>query len=150
MTRRRGSTLVPAVFLWLTACFVGCSSEQSVDLGTIDEIAGLVGISAPKGGNPPKAVAGVSPKLSSGLVDALAKQSNDVEAVVRVLIDSKGDAIGVRIVEYRPSDSPEAERYATEVSQSVWDWRYESAERDGSPVRAYLDLAFRYDAGAGG
>ena len=134
---------------------VGCQSDgdREIELGPAGDIAGLVGASAQRGGEPPEVLAGSSPGLSRDVTEALQESDRGFAATIRVLIGHDGNVIGVKVLETPPEDSPVARQYAEEVSESVWRWRYKAARQDGSPVRSYLDLSFRHggnDASASG
>ena len=76
---------------------------------------------------------------------ALEDSQQEIEVDLRVMVNADGEPFGVRVLETRPAGSTAAEQYAAELSQAVWDWKYEAAQRDRTAVSAYLDLKFRYD-----
>jgi hypothetical protein len=129
----------------LAALAFGCiSEEQEVELGPVENIAGLVGASAQAGGDPPVLLAGASPRLSRSVTAALGETKHEVQAVLRVLIGADGEPFGVKVLETNPSDLAVAQEYAEALSQAVWKWEYEAARRNNTAVKGYLDLKFQY------
>ena len=135
-----GKVLTIGVLL-VAVLAAGCSSEdQRVDLGPVEDIAGLIKATAQRGTRPPQLVAGASPKISTKLIDALEQSTSDARVVVRVLITGDGEVLGVRIVEVHPTESDFSQQYAQAISDAVWNWQY----NPGSTGKDYLDLTFQY------
>ena len=142
-----------AVLRWMLLAFAlllaACSesAQREVEVGPPDAIAGLVGAFASEQEHPPELVAGASPELSAELERALRALRQEVKATLRVVVAADGSPIGVAVVETVPADSQLARRYGDELADDVWLWQYDAARRNGAPVRAYLDLKFRYGGG---
>jgi len=96
-----------------------------------------------RGVESPQRVEGV--ELSPDLARELKGLDQQLTAVVRVMIAADGTVMGAKILESRPEELELTQRFADEVTQGVWDWRYRPAYRNGEPVRAILDLTFTSD-----
>jgi hypothetical protein len=97
---------------------------------------------------PPQRIAGV--ELSTDLSQDLQASDREVSVVIRLMVAADGTVMGAKIQEVRPLDLPLAQRFAEEVSQSVWGWRYRPATEDGAAVRGIVDLTFETRGGRAG
>jgi len=133
-SRSRATIVVLCLLAW------SCSGDRPVELGPVEEIDGLVQATTARDMDAPQLLAGASPRLSTGVSDTL--RSQQLEAVVRVLVGNDDSIVGIKVMEVRPEGTAPAKLYAEEVAASIWHWQFKAAQRAGRPVRAYIDLHF--------
>jgi hypothetical protein len=135
------------LYLMGLLCLVaaGCGQDwdvQEVDLGPAREIEGLVKATAQRiGGEPPRVLGGVAPQIAADVRQAL--ESQEFQAVVRVMITADSSVMGVAVLEFAPQELELAGQYADQVADSIWQWKFDSARKRGDTTRDYLDLHFR-------
>lgn len=143
--------IVKVGFLLLAAGLLSCSRSNDAPIANV-ELSGFARLTGSAMTQPDEGSGGVgSPQrvegteLSPELANELRELDQQLTVVVRVLIAPDGKVMGASILESRPEDLELTQRFADEVMESVWEWRYQPATHYGEPVRAVVDLTFSSD-----